>query len=368
MPHPEDPARSPAPAPFRARAVAAPGLLDLAHWLRSLDVDPGGIPLMAGKGVWRTILVEQVSPQAANIIKQEALARGAEAAVPRSVGNLEPLPADLLLFGSVASLRSLIAKLFRQPVFRLPSIAEAIQAVLISTVPGYLPVARRNGSSVPEETLDDYLGGRLVGVPGGRAPQYPTLSPQESLPGETWSLAPDPWPVLPVLPEGPGDAPEPYWRWSSQPGSGAGQAASGPVTLVTLEGGPIPSALRLVSVPAGTDLTGFTGVAALRLQVGSSRYGGWYEAALAALQAARACGLLAEQVLFEVPAQALPELEPLRSLGRPVLVDIGSDRPEAQLMAAVLRGADLVRLPEASLLPVLELAGAVGPMAPISRP
>lgn len=161
---------------YRARLLRADGLADLQAMMRQLAVDRGGVNIMAAKGLLRLIRIEAVPVAAANIIKQEALARGGDLATPWSAAAFAEPFVDVLLIGSMTTLRSLVSKLYRQPAFDLPQIADAIQRVLVHTTPGYLPVApkaKRQGIVV-EETLDDLSGGRIP-LEGGthRAPAVP---------------------------------------------------------------------------------------------------------------------------------------------------------------------------------------------------
>ncbi|HLO02554.1 MAG TPA: hypothetical protein VK191_05565 [Symbiobacteriaceae bacterium] len=161
---------------YRAHLLRVDGLADLAALLSDLAVDRGGINIMAAKGVLRLIRIEQLPTAAANIIKQEALARGGDLATPWTAAAFEAPFVDVILIGSVTTLRSLVSKLYRQPAFDLPRIAASIQQVLVHTTPGYLPVApqpKRQGVVV-EETLDDLVGGRIPLQPGtNRAPGVP---------------------------------------------------------------------------------------------------------------------------------------------------------------------------------------------------
>jgi dihydropteroate synthase len=152
------------PPRFRAR------LLDLRSWdelsqeMRRIEVDKGGIPIMAAKGVYRTILVEQVPTKAANIIKQEVLARGGDCATPWAAADFAWEHVDIVLMGSLTTYRSLIAKLYRQTVFHLREFADALQEVLIHTTPGWMPVPRafaKQGLILAEEALEDLAGGRI---------------------------------------------------------------------------------------------------------------------------------------------------------------------------------------------------------------
>lgn len=164
-----------------------PTIEALSREMRRLEVDRGGIPLMAPKGVVRAILVEDVPTKAANIIKQEALARGGDVATPWTAADFAAEAVDVIVIGNVVTLRSLVAKLYRQTVYNLPEFADALQDVLMKTVPGYLPVARQPGRQglVVEETLDDLFGGRIP-VARGRALARPSLAPPPGRPDFEW--------------------------------------------------------------------------------------------------------------------------------------------------------------------------------------
>lgn len=164
------------PPHFHARLLDLPAMEDFAREMQRIEVDPGGIPVMAPKGITRSILVEQVSVKAANVIKQEILTRGGDCATPYFVADMVAGTCDIVLFGNIVSLRSFIAKCYRNPVFSLPAIADAVQQVLINTVPGYLAVARNPNSAIRAEELeDDIFGGRIPA--GARSRGVPTLVP-----------------------------------------------------------------------------------------------------------------------------------------------------------------------------------------------
>jgi hypothetical protein len=164
------------PTAYRARLLQVTGLADLQSLMADLAVDRGGINIMAAKGLLRLIRVEQIPTAAANIIKQEVLARGGDLATPWTAAAFEVPFVDVILIGSLTTLRSVVGKLYRQPAFDLPKIADSIQRVLVHTTPGYLPVApqpKRQGVVV-EETLDDLAGGRIPLQPAThRAPRAP---------------------------------------------------------------------------------------------------------------------------------------------------------------------------------------------------
>lgn len=177
------------PIRFRTRVLELPEIQHLSREMQRIAVDRGGIPLMAPKGVMRAILVEDVPTRAANIIKQEILARGGDLATPWSCADYAAETVHVIVLGNVVTLRSLVAKLFRQTVYDLPAFADALQTVLMHTVPGYLPVARQPGRQglVVEETLDDLFGGRIP-TARGRATAVPPLLPPHGQEQYAWTL------------------------------------------------------------------------------------------------------------------------------------------------------------------------------------
>lgn len=171
---------------YRARLLDLHTVEALRREMLRIDVDKGGIPIMAAKGIQRLILLEQIPTAAANCIKQEILARGGECVTPQSAAGFEVPFVDVILIGNLTTLRSTISKLYRQSVFDMPVIADIVQNLLVHTTPGYLPVSPRPSRQgvVVEETLEDLAGGRIPLQPGtNRATGRPTCVP---IPGHAW--------------------------------------------------------------------------------------------------------------------------------------------------------------------------------------
>ena len=97
--------------------------------LKRIGVDSYGIRLMAPKALSFAIRLEKIKPQAANILKQEALSLGAEAAISRGVIDLRRKRSDVLLLGTERHYRLLIEKLRRQP-FGLAEIRGELEDLL----------------------------------------------------------------------------------------------------------------------------------------------------------------------------------------------------------------------------------------------
>ncbi|RYD02823.1 hypothetical protein N752_22680 [Desulforamulus aquiferis] len=91
--------------------------------------DPGGCSLMTPKAVHRVFKISGLNPKQANIVKQEMLARGGEAAVARGVVNQSVEKSDVLLMGTTKQYRTFIDKLKIQP-FGLSKLAAKINEAL----------------------------------------------------------------------------------------------------------------------------------------------------------------------------------------------------------------------------------------------
>lgn len=105
--------------------------------LQRIGCTSGGIELMAGKCLPLCIKLHNVHVGAANIIKQELLSIGGDAAVARGVVNGTVPRSDVLLLGSVVTMQKLLTKLARQSIFGLDAIGadiqRCVQAVLSPT-------------------------------------------------------------------------------------------------------------------------------------------------------------------------------------------------------------------------------------------
>lgn len=97
--------------------------------LQALGVDPAGILRMVEKGQGLNIVLQQVPCAAANIIKQEMLAIGADAAVARGTVACRLAATDVLLMGTLKQYRRLIGRLPQQP-FGLSGLASELQEVI----------------------------------------------------------------------------------------------------------------------------------------------------------------------------------------------------------------------------------------------
>ncbi len=94
--------------------------------LGKIGVGKEGVEIMAPKALFRVIKLEKIKREAANILKQEALSLGAEAAVHREVISGKIKQTDCLLMGTVQQLKNICDKLKKQP-FGLDEIGEEVR-------------------------------------------------------------------------------------------------------------------------------------------------------------------------------------------------------------------------------------------------
>jgi dihydropteroate synthase len=108
-----------------------------AREIAAVGADAAGARWMAPKAVHRVLKISGLSPRQANIIKQEMLGKGGDAAVARGVIDCSAERSDVLVMGTVKQIEAMAAKLKMQP-FGLPAIADRIREV-IQAVEGRRP-------------------------------------------------------------------------------------------------------------------------------------------------------------------------------------------------------------------------------------
>lgn len=100
-----------------------------------LGIETEGARRLAMKAILRPIIVRKVKGGAANLLKQELLARGGDAAVP-SVAVMHPEElVDVCLLGTLQDYRSLLGWLRSTPLFGLPDLAEQLASLLAADLP-----------------------------------------------------------------------------------------------------------------------------------------------------------------------------------------------------------------------------------------
>ncbi|AGK99778.1 dihydropteroate synthase [Desulfoscipio gibsoniae] len=94
-----------------------------------IGTDAGGSAIMAPKALHRLIKIYDLTPRQANIIKQEMLGKGGDAAVTRGMVDSSVDKTDVLLMGTEKQYRAVIKKLRLQP-FKLASLADQLAEML----------------------------------------------------------------------------------------------------------------------------------------------------------------------------------------------------------------------------------------------
>lgn len=97
--------------------------------LLAVGVDEEGVPFMAPKMRHMVIKLKAVDVRAANILKQEMLANGGEAAVGKWSSGFRRETTDVLLMGTVKQIRQMLKKARLQP-YGIPAIGQEISGVL----------------------------------------------------------------------------------------------------------------------------------------------------------------------------------------------------------------------------------------------
>ncbi|MBI5886704.1 MAG: dihydropteroate synthase [Deltaproteobacteria bacterium] len=100
--------------------------------MERVGVDPVGIDIMAPKQFHYNFKVAGLKPAQANVLKQDALSIGAEAAVARGAASCSIETSDAILSGTARQLDLLIEKLAIQS-FDLPEVALALRRALTNT-------------------------------------------------------------------------------------------------------------------------------------------------------------------------------------------------------------------------------------------
>ena len=104
-------------------------LAEVRAALQQARVSNFGIEIMQKKGLFRAVRVRDLDLRAANILKQEMLARGGEVAISREVYEWWGDKADCVIMGTLAQFEQLIEKLKAQP-FGLRTLALSIATAL----------------------------------------------------------------------------------------------------------------------------------------------------------------------------------------------------------------------------------------------
>ncbi len=130
---------------------------EIASQFKSLAVHPEGIDIMDKKAVFYTFKIKSLSSPAANILKQEALAAGAELATAWSVIKDPDTITDALLMGTYRQLEIISDKIMSQQ-FGLSAVAGELRTAITNLFRRH-PVLKYKDSS-----LDFMNGPKLMGI------------------------------------------------------------------------------------------------------------------------------------------------------------------------------------------------------------
>lgn len=113
--------------------------------LQRVGVDPASIPIFKNKGEFISLLIYDVPVIAANVIKQEMLAAGGDAAVHRQAITHKVDHTHVLTIGTLAQHKKLIEKLSMMHYWNLDKIARDIEKCIFDKMPDYidLPSGRK---------------------------------------------------------------------------------------------------------------------------------------------------------------------------------------------------------------------------------
>jgi len=139
---------------FSVRNINVSNLKEAQQEITKVGSDSAGCRWMAPKAVHRVLKISGIEPKQANIIKQEMLSRGGEAAVARGTvdGSIEKT--DVLLMGTLKQFEELNIKLKMQP-FGLSKLAAELKAILrnLEGRRPYILDCRGKSISIGERTI-----------------------------------------------------------------------------------------------------------------------------------------------------------------------------------------------------------------------
>ncbi len=136
---------------FETRVLSRSCRIDIYRELREMGCQERGVEIMAPKAVHRLVYARGLDPRAANIVKQEFLASGGEAAVPWKSLDLSHGESEIMMMGTLPEFHRTLVKLREQP-FKLPILAQEIETAL------------NNFDSLPEPPWGGRPGTQIMGI------------------------------------------------------------------------------------------------------------------------------------------------------------------------------------------------------------
>jgi len=158
---------------IRLRVLAVSHRRDLERELDRLGVESIQARTIAAKGLGRAILVADFDPREANILRQEMLALGAEAVLPRTAGARRPV--DVILLGTMQQYHRLVDRLNSQPG-SLPALGREVTRLLkdwqgpkrltLQAGPYSLPIGSQTYvMGIINVTSNSFTGDGVLGAP-----------------------------------------------------------------------------------------------------------------------------------------------------------------------------------------------------------
>jgi dihydropteroate synthase len=88
---------------------------DLNTYLKKINVEPSALEILENKACFKTIYLKDIKTSWANIIKQEMLSCGGDAAISKNSYNCKSKLTDILLMGTDSNFKKFISKMSMQP-------------------------------------------------------------------------------------------------------------------------------------------------------------------------------------------------------------------------------------------------------------
>ena len=117
-------------APFNARVLELDTPLRIREEMNKIGASSPGIKIMVPKAAFRVMKLEGLNFAAANILKQEMLARGGEVVTSREVYSTKDSKTDVLILGTLRQYQDLTRKLRMQPFKSIRALAEEVDLSL----------------------------------------------------------------------------------------------------------------------------------------------------------------------------------------------------------------------------------------------
>ncbi len=123
-------------------------LEDAKRELTKINVSSQGVEVMAPKAIGLSIKLTDIKLGAANILKQEMLSIGGDAAVARGVVNGKLAISDIILLGNLDKIKKLVKKLNHQTIFGLPEIKQDLKKIIAQLENPHSKVLNCNGTKL----------------------------------------------------------------------------------------------------------------------------------------------------------------------------------------------------------------------------